>query len=170
MFYARFIAHFLYDLGITPCREPFLQFLPVGLVLGQTFTDPRTGRFCAREEVEAVTLPGENKSVYRVKATGVEVADSWEKMSKSKLNGVEPAAVVTRHGLELTRLTMLASVGPHSAREWNEGESEFVTTASATNTAAITTTTATTGIIIIIIVTTSRICSFWSPPSPPLWC
>uniref|UniRef100_A0A0V0JBQ1 leucine--tRNA ligase n=1 Tax=Schistocephalus solidus TaxID=70667 RepID=A0A0V0JBQ1_SCHSO len=43
-------------------------------------------------------------------------------MSKSKLNGVEPAAVVARHGLELTRLTMLASVGPHSAREWNESE------------------------------------------------
>ncbi|KAL7061996.1 hypothetical protein AAHC03_01765 [Spirometra sp. Aus1] len=59
LFYARFIAHFLYDLGITPCREPFRQFLPVGLVLGQTFMDPRTGRFYARGEVEEVALPGE---------------------------------------------------------------------------------------------------------------
>ncbi|VDL94194.1 unnamed protein product, partial [Schistocephalus solidus] len=253
LFYARFIAHFLYDLGITPCREPFLQFLPIGLVLGQTFTDPRTGRFYAREEVEEIALPGEGrnlrsteqsgqgtpmgspisgliaqsvlsrlespvfqhhrpkfwaryvddtfvviqqdqaltfgerlnavswifnlqwtrkkkkpagisgyKPIYRVKGTGVEVAESWEKMSKSKLNGVEPAAVVARHGLELTRLTMLASVGPHSAREWNESESEFNTTlpppaftafAAATTTATtITTTTAT--------IITSSICPF----------
>ncbi|VDO12691.1 unnamed protein product [Rodentolepis nana] len=48
--------------------------------------------------------------------------ESWEKMSKSKLNGVEPSEVVSRHGLEVTRLTMLASVGPHAARQWNEGE------------------------------------------------
>lgn len=50
--------------------------------------------------------------------------ESWEKMSKSKLNGVEPSEVIARHGLELTRLTMLASVGPHAARQWNEGESK----------------------------------------------
>ncbi len=60
----------------------------------------------------------------RAKETGEQLAETWEKMSKSKLNGVEPAEVVARHGLELTRLTMLASVGPHGARQWNEGESE----------------------------------------------
>ena len=63
--------------------------------------------------------------VVRAKATGEAVEESWEKMSKSKLNGVDPAEVVSRHGLELTRLTMLSNVGPHSARQWNEGESMF---------------------------------------------
>ena len=63
--------------------------------------------------------------VLRSKATGETLEETWEKMSKSKLNGVEPADVVRRHGLEVTRLTMLASVGPHAPRQWNEGESEF---------------------------------------------
>lgn len=58
--------------------------------------------------------------------TGEELRESSEKMSKSKLNGVEPEEVVGRLGLELTRLTMLASVGPHAAREWNEGESMYL--------------------------------------------
>lgn len=63
----------------------------------------------------------------RVKATGEVVMESWEKMSKSKLNGVDPSEVFARHGVELTRLTMLASVGPHAARQWNEGESMSAT-------------------------------------------
>lgn len=59
------------------------------------------------------------------KSTGEAVVESWEKMSKSKLNGVEPGEVVARLGLELTRLTMLANVGPHAARQWGEDEGMF---------------------------------------------
>ncbi|KAM7540286.1 hypothetical protein Aperf_G00000037227 [Anoplocephala perfoliata] len=118
LFYARFIAHFLHkELGLLPCREPFRRFLPVGLVLGMTYKSPVTGQFYPAHEVKK-----DSTGVVRAKATGEVLAESWEKMSKSKLNGVEPSEVVARHGLEVTRLTMLASVGPHAARQWNEGE------------------------------------------------
>uniref|UniRef100_A0A183ADL0 leucine--tRNA ligase n=1 Tax=Echinostoma caproni TaxID=27848 RepID=A0A183ADL0_9TREM len=48
----------------------------------------------------------------------------WDKMSKSKLNGVDPTEVVERHGIEIVRLTMLANVGPHRARKWQENDGE----------------------------------------------
>ncbi|KAM3180941.1 hypothetical protein ACTXT7_015322 [Hymenolepis weldensis] len=118
LFYARFIAHFLHkELGLLPFREPFKKFLPVGLVLGITYKNPTTGQFFSADKVEK-----DGSGLFRSKETGEILVESWEKMSKSKLNGVEPSEVIARHGLELTRLTMLASVGPHAARQWNEGE------------------------------------------------
>nr|CDS27600.2 leucyl tRNA synthetase [Hymenolepis microstoma] len=118
LFYARFIAHFLHkELGLLPCREPFKKFLPVGLVLGITYKNPITGQFFPANQVEK-----DSNGLFRAKETGEVLLESWEKMSKSKLNGVEPSEVVSRHGLEVTRLTMLASVGPHAARQWDEGE------------------------------------------------
>ncbi|KAL5111756.1 putative leucine--tRNA ligase mitochondrial [Taenia crassiceps] len=118
LFYARFIAHFLHrELGLLPCREPFQRFLPVGLVMGKTFRSPTTGQYFPAQEIEK-----DSTGNARLKATGEVVEELWEKMSKSKLNGVDPSEVFARHGVELTRLTMLASVGPHAPREWNEGE------------------------------------------------
>ncbi|KAL5963817.1 putative leucine--tRNA ligase mitochondrial [Taenia solium] len=118
LFYARFIAHFLHrELGLLPCREPFQRFLPVGLVMGRTFRSSTTGQYFPEQEIEK-----DSSGNARVKATGEVVVESWEKMSKSKLNGVDPSEAFARHGVELTRLTMLASVGPHAARQWNEGE------------------------------------------------
>ncbi|VDD83210.1 unnamed protein product [Mesocestoides corti] len=120
LFYARFIAHFLHsEMGLLPRREPFSRFLPVGLVLGQTFRSPTTGQFFPFCEVEK-----DSSGTIRAKATGEVLVETWEKMSKSKLNGVDPADVVARHGLEVTRVTMLSNFGPHAARRWSEGESK----------------------------------------------
>ncbi|KAF8566040.1 hypothetical protein P879_02191 [Paragonimus westermani] len=119
LYYARFVAHFLHDLGVIPCREPFLRFLPVGLVLGQTFVERRSGRFVAPSEA----CKSEDKNVdstWIERSTGARLDVTWDKMSKSKLNGVDPSEVVRRHGIELVRLTMLANVGPHRARKWQE--------------------------------------------------
>ncbi|CAH8612714.1 unnamed protein product [Dicrocoelium dendriticum] len=44
----------------------------------------------------------------------------WDKMSKSKLNGVDPTDVVRIHGIELIRLAVMSNVGPHRARKWQE--------------------------------------------------
>lgn len=45
---------------------------------------------------------------------------SWEKMSKSKYNGVEPETVWDEHGIDTTRLLVLADVSPRSARNWSK--------------------------------------------------
>ncbi|OON23131.1 putative leucine--tRNA ligase, partial [Opisthorchis viverrini] len=120
LYYARFMAHFLYDLGITPCREPFSRFLPIGLILGQTFVEPNTGRYVAPTEPEHSSHCKQGRTAWLEKRTGSPLKITWDKMSKSKLNGVDPAEVVERHGTELVRLTMLANVGPHRERKWQE--------------------------------------------------
>ncbi|KAL3318318.1 putative leucine--tRNA ligase, mitochondrial [Cichlidogyrus casuarinus] len=118
LYYARFISHFLNDIGVSPQREPFLQFIPVGLVLGETFNDPATGKYYPSNQVEYSM----QDLTYRSKDSGNVLNCSWEKMSKSKLNGVEPKEVVARLGHDLTRLCMLSNTGPHKARKWEEGE------------------------------------------------
>ena len=54
------------------------------------------------------------------KATGLAVEEEWEKMSKSKYNGVDPRDVINKHGVDATRLGILANVAPKSDRMWSE--------------------------------------------------
>lgn len=68
------------------------------------------------------------------------MVSEWEKMSKSKHNGVDPAAMIEKYGSDTVgscrnrsssrirsllqvRLMMLSSVGPSSERKWSEAES-----------------------------------------------
>ncbi|KAF6778418.1 hypothetical protein AHF37_01945 [Paragonimus kellicotti] len=59
-------------------------------------------------------------SIWIERSTGAPLNVTWDKMSKSKLNGVDPSEVVRRYGIELVRLTLLANVGPHRPRKWQE--------------------------------------------------
>ena len=59
---------------------PFCQ----GMVKGRTYYAMGSGRYLRPEEVE------ERGGVAVDKATGARVEWSWEKMSKSKHNGVDP--------------------------------------------------------------------------------
>lgn len=52
--------------------------------------------------------------------TGEKLKMTWEKMSKSKYNGVEPGDVIDKYGIDTTRLFILFRVSPLLHREWNE--------------------------------------------------
>lgn len=54
LFFARFISHFLYDIGATSVLEPFQRLLPQGFVRGQTFIELGTGRYASPDDVENV--------------------------------------------------------------------------------------------------------------------
>lgn len=53
------------------------------------------------------------------KVTGQAVVTAWEKMSKSKHNGVDPETMLKEYGTDTTRLLILADVAPTSHRHWN---------------------------------------------------
>jgi len=53
-----------------------------------------------------------------LKSTGETVLKKWEKMSKSKLNGTDPDAVIEEYGIDTTRLLSMAEVVPTSTRKW----------------------------------------------------
>ncbi|KAJ1884464.1 Leucyl-tRNA synthetase, mitochondrial, partial [Kickxella alabastrina] len=83
------------------------------MVHGLTHKDPETGRFLRPNEVD---LSGAHP---RVRATGQRPTVSYEKMSKSKYNGVAPGDAVEAFGADATRLHMLYLAPPQDVLEWD---------------------------------------------------
>lgn len=116
LYYARFISHFLHSIGKLPEKEPFQRLLVQGMVMGKAFIVKESGKYITESEVNIKNAK---------KGLAVTVADSkpveivWEKMSKSKLNGVDPSQMFEEYGCDTTRLFMLADVAPTSFRHWS---------------------------------------------------
>ena len=101
--------------GLVPSPEPFKQLLTQGMVRGETFRHPVTKLFVKPDRVEIVTEPGRERLIFiprlrlRIatasatrrafltekdasgKEIKLELEIIWEKMSKSKYNGVDPS-------------------------------------------------------------------------------
>ncbi|KAH1008667.1 hypothetical protein HUJ05_009202 [Dendroctonus ponderosae] len=116
LYYARFVSHFLHSLGLLPEREPFKRLLVQGMVMGRSFRVKTTGQYLPEDQVKVIDLK-KGKAVS--KETGDPVTISWEKMSKSKHNGVDPEEMFREYGTDTTRLLILADVAPTSHRNWN---------------------------------------------------
>ncbi|XP_045348565.1 probable leucine--tRNA ligase, mitochondrial isoform X5 [Leopardus geoffroyi] len=112
LLYARFFSHFCHDQNMVKHREPFHKLLAQGLIKGQTFRLP-SGQYLQREEVD---LTGSVPVHANTKET-VEV--TWEKMSKSKHNGVDPQEVVGRYGIDTIRLYILFAAPPEKDILWD---------------------------------------------------
>lgn len=84
LLYARFITKFLHSKDYLSSSEPFKKLLTQGMVHGRTCKHPITGQFLKPEEIEeSPEGPLEKSTRQMAKVT-------WEKMSKSKYNGVDP--------------------------------------------------------------------------------
>lgn len=117
LYYARFMNHFLHHKGFVKNPEPFKRLLVQGMVKGRTFRVKETGQYLKESEVEIVN---EKKGKAHEKATMKPVEIMWEKMSKSKFNGVDPVDMISTHGCDTTRLIMLGDVAPTSHRNWSD--------------------------------------------------
>ncbi len=69
-----------------------------GMVQGLTYREEGSGRYL---------LPEEDRS-------GPGITTSWEKMSKSKHNGVDPEAMIQRYGADALRLYILFEVSSNT--------------------------------------------------------
>ncbi|KZF21415.1 leucyl-tRNA synthetase [Xylona heveae TC161] len=122
LLYARFISKFLATTSLWPSggnpefkAEPFKQLITQGMVHGKTYSDPITGRFLKPEEVD-LTDPNKPK----VKLSGETAKVSFEKMSKSKYNGVDPGDCIAKYGADATRAHMLFQAPVSDVLEWDE--------------------------------------------------
>ncbi|TID20002.1 leucyl-tRNA synthetase [Venturia nashicola] len=123
LLYARFIAKFLLSTaekrpGITrkdTVAEPFKKLVAQGMVHGKTYSDPATGRFLKSDEVD-LSDPKQPKVI----ATGETPSISFEKMSKSKYNGVDPATCINKYGADVTRAHMLFAAPESEVLEWED--------------------------------------------------
>lgn len=128
LLYARFIYKFLMGSSLGPqespdaIHEPFTRLITQGMVHGKTFIDPSNGRFLRPEEVDM-----KDPSTPRVTATGDPAVISYEKMSKSKFNGVDPTEFIARHGADATRAHMLFQAPVNDVVNWDENKISGVT-------------------------------------------
>ncbi|KAM9075607.1 leucine--tRNA ligase, mitochondrial isoform 2-T2 [Megaptera novaeangliae] len=112
LFYARFFSHFCHDQKMVKHREPFHKLLAQGLVKGQTFRLP-SGQYLQREEVDLTgSVPVHANTREKLEVT-------WEKMSKSKHNGVDPEDVVEQYGIDTIRLYILFAAPPEKDILWD---------------------------------------------------
>ncbi|XP_026040281.1 leucine--tRNA ligase, mitochondrial isoform X2 [Astatotilapia calliptera] len=93
-------------------REPFRKLLVQGLIKGQTFKLAGSGQYLKREEINFTDKEPVALSGGRVEVT-------WEKMSKSKHNGLDPQDVVQQYGVDTVRLYILYAAPPEQDILWN---------------------------------------------------
>jgi leucyl-tRNA synthetase len=118
LLYARFIYKFLmkrYSVSaIDDFDEPFRRLVTQGMVQGKTYSDPSNKGFLKPDEVD-LSDPADPK----VAKTGEPAEVSYEKMSKSKHNGVDPTQCITEHGADPTRAHMVFQAPVSDELNWD---------------------------------------------------
>ena len=112
LLYSRFFTKALKDRGLIDVAEPFDRLLTQGMVQGTTYRNPSTGKYVAPAEVSDPEMPTDPTS-------GEPLEVLFEKMSKSKYNGVDPAAVIDRYGADTARMFILFKAPPEKDLEWD---------------------------------------------------
>ena len=117
LLYARFVHKFLASELQLKSPEPFANLLTQGMVQAKTFRLDNGNRPVPASEVdEAGCL---------VRATGEKVRVTWEKMSKSKFNGVDPPGhgerVWRRRDAFVCAFSRSAAHGDGVGRHWHSG-------------------------------------------------
>ena len=117
LLYSRFFTKVLRDRGLLSFDEPFTRLLTQGMVQGITYKNPHTGKYIAPADVADPTDP-------RDPLSGEVLETFYEKMSKSKYNGVDPAAVIDRYGADTARMFILFKAPPEKDLEWDDADVE----------------------------------------------
>jgi len=98
LLYARFWHKVLYDCGWVSTKEPFQKLFNQGMILAYSYRDAN-GKYYLPSDVDL-----REDGTAALKATGEDLESQIEKMSKSKLNVVNPDDVVAEYGADSMRL------------------------------------------------------------------
>ncbi|KAI0525404.1 hypothetical protein F5B22DRAFT_337231 [Xylaria bambusicola] len=101
----------------TASHEPFKRLITQGMVHGKTYLDPDSGRFLKPDEVD-MSNPSEPKIVGSEKCPII----TYEKMSKSKHNGVDPTTFISKHGADATRAHILFQAPVAEVLNWDDNK------------------------------------------------
>lgn len=94
LIYARFIHKFLRDSGYVSHDEPFKNIIAQGLVKGATYKLKSTGEYITKTIAESLPV--------------ADIEESYDKMSKSKLNGISPIEFAESFGIDTVRMAVLS--------------------------------------------------------------
>eukprot|EP01132_Coremiostelium_polycephalum_P009239 gene9239-11319_t len=114
LLYSRFITKFLKDQNLLEHSEPFKILLTQGLVKSPTYRDKITEKPLIPLDVDF-----SNPKLPISKLTGNPVTVTIEKMSKSKLNGIDPSEIIGKYGSDTLKLYILFKAPPQNSLEWD---------------------------------------------------
>ncbi|MDI9408869.1 MAG: leucine--tRNA ligase [Candidatus Pacebacteria bacterium] len=114
LLYSRFFVRALSDCGYISLKEPFAGLFTQGMVCHETYRS-NEGHWLSPEDVSRTEKGGWIK---RADGSPVTVGRS-EKMSKSKLNGVDPISIVAEFGADAARLFMVSDSPPERDLDWS---------------------------------------------------
>lgn len=134
LLYARFFTKLMRDVGLVQIGEPFKRLLTQGMVLAGTWyrenaegkkewfnPEAVNPKFDDKGRIIGGTLMADNQPVYY---------GGMEKMSKSKLNGIDPEVLLKKYGADTARLYTMFTSPTESTLEWSdagvEGSSKFL--------------------------------------------
>ncbi|MBW4571290.1 MAG: leucine--tRNA ligase [Tolypothrix carrinoi HA7290-LM1] len=116
LLYSRFFTKVLRDRGLLNFDEPFKCLLTQGMVQGMTYKNPVTGKYIPSAQVDSANLKDPE--------TGEALQVFYEKMSKSKYNGIPPEAVIGKYGADTMRMFILFKAPPEKDLEWEDADVE----------------------------------------------
>jgi len=116
LLYSRFFTKVLRDRGLIDCDEPFKRLLTQGMVQAMAYKNPVTGKYVPPAEID----PANPKDPQ----TGEALQVFYEKMSKSKYNGVDPLEVMGKYGVDTARMFILFKAPPEKDLEWEDADVE----------------------------------------------
>ncbi len=119
LLYSRFFTKVLRDRGLLNFDEPFSRLLTQGMVQAMAYKNPTTGKYIAPADVD-FSDPSQPKDP----ATGDLLVSVYEKMSKSKYNGVDPEGVLAKYGADTSRMFVLFKAPPEKDLEWDDADVE----------------------------------------------
>lgn len=117
LLYSRFFTKVLRDRGLLNFDEPFERLLTQGMVQGRTYKNPTTGKYVIPADIKDPANPVDPN-------TGEKLEIVFEKMSKSKHNGVAPGDVVNKYGADTARMFILFKAPPEKDLEWEDADVE----------------------------------------------
>jgi leucyl-tRNA synthetase len=122
LLYSRFFTKVLRDRGLLNFDEPFKRLLTQGMVQGLTYKNPQTNKYIPATDVN----PQDPKDP----ETGDKLDIFYEKMSKSKYNGVGLEEGLGKYGVDTARMFILFQAPPEKDLEWDdagvEGQFRFL--------------------------------------------
>lgn len=118
LLYCRFISKFLSDInlwnGSMFFGEPIKRLIPQGMVHGKTYTHPQTGKY-----LKKLDLDDADPKNLRIKGSNLSPKITYEKMSKSKHNGLNPIIYIAEHGADSVRASILFQASVENIIVWN---------------------------------------------------
>ena len=124
LLYSRFWTKVMRDLGMLKIDEPFANLLTQGMVLNDIFSRKSSSggiEYYNPSEVDIAQDAQGRTTSGTLKTDGKPVEyGGMGTMSKSKMNGVDPQAIINEFGADTARLFMMFTSPPEQSLEWSD--------------------------------------------------